>query len=179
MRKLVLTLCFWAFTVSAFADIGWYIVPYKRLDNNTVRPYRYPAILDYTQQIKNDGGKWAETDVLGNRAIVKVKATTATLTTIDGVFKRIPASILNNKLSSLTTAQKTALRNEMLDMGYTLAEIQEKLPNDLGTYTLRDVLKFMATRRLRPRYNQPTDTIICDGIVQPVRTIESVDNAVN
>jgi len=63
-------------------------------------------------------------------------------------------------------------------MGYSIAELAAAFPNDLGTYTLRDLLAFAARRRLRPRYDFNTDTIICDGPVQPVRSIDSVDAAV-
>ena len=178
MKKIILTILFLSFAVTCFADIGWYIVPYKRRGANKIIPERYCTIDDYTKQIKSDGGSWSEAEVLGDRVIVKVKATALTLAILDGIFKRIPKNILDDSLADLPLKVKKALKDEILNMGYTLAEIQERFPNDLGTYTLRDVLKFMATRRLKPRYDVATDTIICDGIIQPVRPIESVDNAV-
>lgn len=158
--------------------IAWYIAPYKRRINQR-RPSRYCAMDDYTQQIIYiDGGNWAETEILGDRAIVKVKAEETTLSTLDGVFKRIPKDLLDDTLADLPTAVKTALKNEALDMGYTIEEINAKLPNPIGTYTLRDVLRMMATKRLRPRYDKNTNTIICDGEEQPVRSIENIDEAI-
>lgn len=157
---------------------AWYIVQYKRR-LPARRPSRYCAMDDYTQQIiYKDGGNWSEAEVLGDRAIVKVKAEETTMETLNGVFKRIPKDLLDDPLSDLSAGVKTALKNEALDMGYTLAEINDKLPNPIGTYTLRDVLKFMATKRLKPRYDKDTDTIVCDGIEQQARSIESVDEAV-
>ena len=50
-----------------------------------------------------------------------------------------------------------------------------RFPNDLGTYTLRDILVFYAKRRLKPRYDKNTDTIYIDGIEQKCRSLESVD----
>lgn len=175
---LTFTILFLLLITTCFADIGWYICPYKRV-LNTPQHIRYCAMDDYTKQIiYQDKGNWSETEVLGNRAIVKVKASASTLAILDGVFKRIPKNALNLSLSDLTTTQKNFLKNEALDMGYSLKEINVRLPNPIGTYTLRDVLGFFATRRLKPRYDVINDTIVCDGIEQPVREIGDVDNAV-
>jgi hypothetical protein len=160
--------------------IGWFIVPYKR-KLIADRPTRYCAMDDFTQQIiYQDGGNWSETEVLGNHAIVKVNAAVATLQAINAAagFVRLPKGILDDSLSSLNAAQKTAIRGKIISLGYSLAELQARFVNDLGTYTLRDVLKFVTRRRLKPRYDAGTDTIICDGAIQPVRSLESVDEAV-
>lgn len=158
--------------------IAWFICPYKRRDS--FRPGRYCAMDDFTAAILADGGAWTETEILGNRAIVKVKASAATLTTIAGTagFKRLPKAALNVSLSDLTTAQKNTLRNEALDQGYTLAEIQARFGNDLGAYTLGDVLRFMASRRRKPRYDAGTDTIVCDGVEVTPRPVDNVDTEV-
>jgi hypothetical protein len=190
MKKLFLTFLILLFATNCFADIGWYICPYKRRDIHFDKtkpvskgnsPTRYCAMDDYTNLIiYTDGGNWSETEVLGDRAIVKVKCSASTLTTINngGVCRRIPLNALDNSLSTLTVAQRTAIRNELSNAGYTEQEIQARFPNNLRTYTLRDILKFLATRRLRPRYDTPTDTIVCDGIIQPVRAIESIDETI-
>ena len=154
--------------------------PYKRQDFDGTRG-RYCAMNDFTNQIIYiEGGAWTETEVLGNRAIVKVRASASTLAMIAGTtgFKRLPKDLLNSPLSDLTSNQKQKLKDEILDMGYLLSEFSERFENDLGTYTLRDVLKFMAKRRLKPRYDSGSDTIILDGAVQPVRSLESVDKEV-
>ena len=158
--------------------IGWFIVPYVRLDR-PIGPTRYPAIDNYTDQIRAAGGYWSETEVLGNRCIVKVRAPEAGLTQLAGIFKRLPKDRLDDSLADLPTGVKATLRDEILDMGYTLAEIQERFGDDLGQYTLRDVLRFMARRRLKPRYNRATDEIILDGPEQVCRPVEDVDAEVS
>lgn len=159
--------------------IGWFIVPYKRSTKPNMPIMRYPEIDDYTPDIEAAGGKWSETEVLGNRCIVKVRASTGVLNAIAAVdgFQRLPKNRLDDPLSDLSTAAQTKIKNALLDMGYPLSEIKEKFGNnvDLTLYTLRDVLKFATRRRLKPRYNEPTDEIICDGIVQPVKALEIVD----
>jgi hypothetical protein len=134
---------------------------------------------DFTAQIKADGGRWAETEILGDRAIVKVNASPATLTTIanTATFRRIPLTLLNDPLSSLSTAVQNAIRQEVLDAGYTLAEVNARFPN-IASATLGDVLRFMATRRLSTRYDRGTDTIILDGAIKPCRSVDSVDSEV-
>lgn len=134
---------------------------------------------DFTQQIiYTEGGNWREVEVLGDRAIVKVKAETATLLTLNATFKRIPKDTLNDSLADLSNAVKTALKNEILDMGYSLAEIQDKLGNDLGTKTLKDVLLFMATRRKRPRYDEANDAIVIDGADVPCNDLNHLEQVI-
>jgi len=159
--------------------IGWFIVPYKRRTKRR-RPTRYCAMDDYTSQIRAHGGMWAESEVLGNRAIVKVRAPVAVLAALNDVpgFKRIPKDRLDDSLADLSQTVRAYLRDEILDMGYTIEELRERFGNDLGAYTLRDVLKFMARRRRKPRYNPATDEIILDGEIQECREIENLDAAV-
>lgn len=154
--------------------IGWYIISYKRRSEGRI-PTRYPAIDDYTSQIRAAGGQWAETEVLGNRCLVKVRAPQGVLSALDSLFRRIPKDRLDDSLADLSANVKGALRDELLDMGYSLAEIRARFGDDLGQYTLRDLLRFAATRRLKPRYDSKTDEIIIDGEVQPCRSVESVD----
>lgn len=157
--------------------IGWYIVPYKqRLGQHW--PTRYCAMDDYTEEIVESGGWWSETEVLGDRAIVKVRARRAVLNALDVVFKRLPKSRLDDSLADLSSKVKQAIKSELLDMGYSVSEILERLPGDLGDYTLRGVLRFMARRRLKPRYDSETDMIVLDGPVQECRSVESVDGEV-
>lgn len=132
---------------------------------------------DFTAQIVADGGVWDETEILGNAALVKVRASSATLTTINAAagFMRIPNHTdLNDTLGDLTAGQRQAIRDEALALGYSAGEIAAALPANWQTVTLRQVLQFLATRRLRPRYDQPTDTIVCDGPTQPVKSVDVV-----
>lgn len=157
--------------------IGFYIVPYKRRAGAR-KPTRYCAIDDYTPNILASGGLWAEAEILGDRAIVKVRASAAILQTLNGVFKRLPKDSLDTSLADLSSGQKTALRNELQDQGYSLAEIQARFGNDLGQFTLRDVLRFMATRRRKPRYDAELDAIILDGDEQACRPVEDIDSEI-
>lgn len=155
--------------------IAFYIAPYKRRAG-ALTPTRYCAIDDFTAQVD----AWAESEVLGDRAVVKVRASATILSAINAEpgFIRLPKDALDNPLSDLSAGQKTALRNLLTDMGYTLAEIQARFGADLGTHTLGDVLRFMASRRLKPRYDQGADQIILDGPVQSCRSIDHVDAGV-
>jgi hypothetical protein len=155
---------------------AWFIVPYKRRDHYG-RPGRYCAMDDFTAQIIAEGGWWTETEVLGNRALVKVRASAATLTQIaaEQGIKRLPKDRLDDSLATLSPAARQAIRAELEDMGYTLAEIQARFGTDLSAYTLGDVLRFAATRRLKPRYDSSSDTIVCDGPAQLCRALAEVD----
>jgi len=158
--------------------IGWFLCPYRRLAEPS-RAIRYCAMDEFTTTIRADGGDWREVEVLGNQAIVKVKASVLTLATIAGAteFRQIPLQRLDDSLSTLTAGQRTAIRDELLAAGYTLAEVQAALP-DLSTVTLGDVLRFLATRRLKPRYDQGTDSIVLDGPVQACTDISTIDKSV-
>ena len=157
--------------------IGWFIIPYKRRPTEQEPRTRYPAIDDYTADIKAEGGQWAETEVLGNCCIVKVRASDSLLGIIAAVvgFQRLPKDRLDDPLSDLSIQALKLLRDILTNMGYTLDEIKNEFGNDLSLYTLRDVLLFATGRRLKPRYDVATDEIILDGPVQPVRPLVSVD----
>ena len=158
--------------------IGWYVVPYVRDRRpESPQPSRYCAMCDAATQIRAQGieCEWSEAEILGNRAIVKVNTRQAALNVLDGLFGRLPKDRLDDSLADLPSGVLVAIRDEMLDMGYPMAEIRDRFGDDLSVYTLRDVLRFMARRRLRPRYDAGSDEIICDGPAQLVKPIESVD----
>jgi hypothetical protein len=159
---------------------GWFVCQYKIFETKPgMANGRYCAMDDFTAQITADGGTWSESEVLGSYAIVKVRASAATLTTINGTtgFIRIPNHVnLSDTLGDLTPAKKTAILNKLQDMGYTLAEIQAVLPDDWTSVTLRQVLHFAAQRRIRPRWDG--SQIVFDGPVDACRPIEEVDNEV-
>lgn len=159
--------------------LAWFICPYKR-GTLGPGPSRYCAMDDFTAQIKLDGGVWSETEILGDRAIVKVRASAPTLSFIANTpgFRRIPLTLLNEPLSSLTQVQRTAIRNEVLDAGYTLEEVNARFPDILNN-TLGDVLRFLASRRLKPRHDRNTDSIVLDGSVQPCKDVDLLDREVN
>lgn len=159
--------------------VGWFLVPFKR-DTSVTYPRRLPAVWDMRAQIQADGGFFACSEVLGNYAITKVRASSATLQAIGALqgVRRLPKDRLDDPLSSLTNTQKTTLRNWIESLGYPRAEWQQDLGNDLGAVTLRQVLQFIRKRRLKPRYDTATDTIILDGPVQATRRLEDVDSRV-
>ena len=159
--------------------VGWFIAPYKR-GTAPGRAERYVVVHDLNASIAADGGFWSETEILGQVAIVKVRASEATLQAVGGLagVDRIPVARLDDPLSSLTNTQRTAIRNRVLALGYNQEELVAALPGNLGQYTLRQLLRFIATRRRRVRYDAETDTIIDDGPNQPVRPVEDVDSAV-
>ena len=152
--------------------IAWYICPYKRRPS-TGFPARYCAMNDFTQQLNAAGGDWREVEILGDRAIVKVRGPSAALTSIAQTtgFSRLPSADFNKPLSELTVNQRTALKNLVIDAGYTREEFEAEHP-DMTVITMKQVLRFLAKRRLKPRYDAATDTIFADGIIQ---TPESVD----
>jgi hypothetical protein len=155
--------------------IGWFIAPYRRRPDPD-RIIRECAMNDFTALVVG----WSETEVLGQHAIVKVNATNAVLTSIAGTtgVQRIPVAQLDSPLSSLSNAQRNAIRNKIISLGYTVAELDAAFPGDIRNFTLRQLLTFVARRRRKVRYDEATDAIVDDGPDQPVRPLEDVDGAV-
>jgi len=159
--------------------MAWFIAPYKR-----DAPYpglpgsvrRYCSVRDVAAQIEADGGVWQAVEILGDRAVVKVRASAATyaaIAALPGVV-RVPKDLLDDALSTLSAGQRTAIRNQVLDAGYTTAEVNARFPN-LANNTVGDVLRFLATRRRKPRYDAGTDTIVFDGVVQACGSIDALN----
>lgn len=161
----------------AWADVAWFVAPYKRVP--TAKPLRYCAMNDFTAQIRADGGDWREIEGLGNRCLVKVRASAATLSAITAApgMTRLPLTRLDARLSALSATQRTALRQLLLDGGYTLDELNAAIPN-LSQATLRDVLRFAVSRRQKPRYDAATDRIVLDGPPLPTGDVDALDGGV-
>lgn len=159
--------------------IGWYIAQYKRRDLDA-QIGRYCSVDDYTALVVADGGKWSEAECLGNHAVVKVRASAATLTTIaaDPVIMRIPLTLLNDPASTLTLAQRNAIQAKLNALGYTNQELTNGFPGWPVGYTLGDILRFALQRRLRPRYDSATDSIVLDGPTDPTLPVQTLDAAV-
>ncbi len=145
----------------------WFIVPFvtyvPHRTLSVLPAERELAILAQHAAILADGGTWREVELNNNRALVKVRASAATLVMLAAVYKRLPKDRLDDPLSSLGAAAKTALRAEMLDQGYTAQEITDRFGGDLGARTLGDVLRFMARRRRKPRFDNASQNVVCDG----------------
>lgn len=157
--------------------LGWYIGPYKRRNPGETPPERYPAIDDFTAQIRADGGDWDETEILGDAWLAKVNASTATLNTLDGQagWLPIPKRFLNlfDGLTDLQVGERNQIENTLRFLGYSQAEIDAAMGNSVTLWRqkpLETLLQLFCTRRLKPRYDQPSDTIVCDGPEQPVKS---------
>lgn len=107
--------------------MAWYIVPYKIDVSSTEIPIRYCAIDDFTNQLSAAGGLWGEIEMLGDRAIVKVKAPPVVLDFLDSRFRRLPKNKLDDSLADLPPTTRYALRNELIDAGYSTQEIRHRL----------------------------------------------------
>lgn len=144
--------------------MAWYICLYL-----TDKNLRWPEVADHNVE-------WSGSEVLGDRCIVKVDADAAMLKTLDGLLHyRLPKDELTDSLGDLLPTVIAELETKLLEMGYTLLEIAEAFPLGLGNHTLQDYLDFAATRRLKPRYDDKSDTIFVDGKVENCRPILDVD----
>jgi hypothetical protein len=143
------------------------------------RPARYCAMDDYTARIEKDNGKWAESEVLGQYAIVKVRAEEETLESIAGeeTFVSIAVSGLDDPMSSLDDEELTAIRAAVLTMGYTEDEIASSL-GEMAKCTLGEVLAFCASRRAVLAYDGPSEKMVSTGEYKECRSISNVDKAV-
>ena len=155
--------------------VGWFVCGYTRQDIGSI-PARVCAMVAFSAPLRAVGGVWREIEVLGGRALVKVRAPSAALDTLAAQpgIRRIPLAFLDESLSSLTQNQRNAIRQELLDAGYTDAQITSALP-DLAATTLREVLRFFASRRQKPRHDAVADDIVLDGPDQPCEDVDAVD----
>lgn len=119
-----------------------------------------------------------EAEALGNCAVVKVRASDGTLDLIAALpgVQRIPVARLDDPLAELPNNAKTAIRNKLLAMGYTLAELQARFPGDLGSYTLGDVLRFAVSRRRKVRWTGTE--FVADGAELPSADLDAVNRGV-
>lgn len=152
--------------------VAWFIVPFTRRNPPPMawlKFSRYLAINDYIDLVAADGGVFKSVEIRNNRALIKVRASAATLATLNALpgWKRLPKDLLNDPLSSLTVNQRNAIRSELQDQGYTLVEINLAFPNGIGNYTLRDVLQFMTNKRRTMAYD-----IVSDGLVESVEQVD-------
>jgi hypothetical protein len=145
-------------------DTGWFITTYLSDVNAKPIPRRWCAMDNYTPQIFGEDGSWEEIEVGANFAIVKVKASTATLTAIaqDPLFTKIPGKFLTDSLTSLTQQQKNKVMNLLNQMGYSNQEIQNGLGGNITANTIGDILRFCATRRVPPRFDAAVKKIVFD-----------------
>lgn len=157
--------------------MSWWVCPYKWVSEDEF-DYRYCAMNDYTEQLRVDAGRppqpiddhggypssetplWAEAEMLGDRAIVKVHtgASPAMLTVLEAepTFMRIPAEVLDIALEdqNISNPDMNRMWAAMVDAGYTQEDLFNLLGitrrQDLRRKNLREVLNAMLSRWRRP-----------------------------
>lgn len=142
---------------------------------------------DFTLEIIADGGAWSETEVLGDQALVKIRASDTLLTTIEdaghfNLAKFLAKINLADSLSDLTNANRSVIQNRLLQNGYEQTEIDAALGSNLSAWrakTFGDLLNLIATRRLEPRYDSANDLIICDGPAKSCKPVSRVNKEVS
>jgi len=131
--------------------MAWYVCPYNWLTGWDGLLMRYCSMNDYTEQLRVDDGRpplpfenwgsypegetplWAEAEMLGDRAIVKVStgASPAMLAVLDAeaTFYRIPAEVLDIILDDqgVTNPQLNQMWAILVDAGYTASELQDAM----------------------------------------------------
>jgi hypothetical protein len=160
--------------------VMWVIAPYKRYPAD--RPIRVCAMNDFNTQIFGDGGDWAESECLGDQAVVKVSASVATLNLIAAApgFVEVPRkwARLADGLGTMTAGERNALQTRLLNAGFSQAEIDGRMGASLAQWrgrSLNDLLGLLTARRLKPRYDATLDRIIVDGPPQPTRPVAEID----
>jgi len=158
---------------------AWYICGYK------VHPVRLNLRIctmdNFTAQISQDAGEWAESECLGDAAVVKVRASHATLATIAGTtgFDRIPWDwLLQDTMVDLSNAQYNVVRGRVRQMGYSDAEIDAGLGANVTawrTKTFIDLLNFICQRRIVPRFDRILQQIIFDGEAVACKSPAEID----
>jgi len=137
--------------------VAWFIGPYVRDDTaGHEYPARFFLSADFFEQLALNGGTWAgPVEILGNHAILKVRAGAGVLQAIDDLpdVDGIAKDLLDDQLADLPPAAQQRLRDLALELGYTLQELNDRFPEPIGTYTLGDVLRFLGSRWRRPFYD--------------------------
>lgn len=157
--------------------VGWFIFPYVR-DPTSTMPRRYCAVYDHTnlaatRTMPNGRQKAAirEIEILGDRALCKVRGLPGNLQTLAGfALARLPnvtPAQMDEPLNTFLNPQRrNRIQSAMLDAGYPQVEIDQRWAN-FNLATFRQCLRFMCRRRLKPRYDPATDTIFVDGDIVP------------
>jgi hypothetical protein len=139
---------------------------------------------NFTAQIKAEGGAWSETEVLGNVALVKVRASDTLLSLINaevGFLRITNHYVLSDSLSDMGAAVRNGIQTRLLGLGYTQAEINAALGSNLAGWrsrTFLDLLRFIATRRIKPRWDSVLGQIVFDGITHTPKLVTLVDQEV-
>jgi hypothetical protein len=165
--------------------VGWFIAPYDVYDRGDGRPVRRNAPgLRFQAQITADGGTWRDFDLPKGNALVKVRASAATLQAIaaEADITRLPKDLLDSPLADLTVQQRNAIQTKLNELGYSNAEITAALGADLRQRTLREVLRLAARRMTLYRRGPGVAEVLYDGgeldHPDPEAALTSLDGAV-
>lgn len=146
-------------------SVAWFIIPFTRTNEGLLGAGRRLAIdLDFTdlRQTPGSPAAWEATELRGNRALVKIREREAVLAQLDAAYYRLPVDDLASSLSGIGTVAATRLETELLGMGYTALEIATAFPSGLTAATLREVMRFAASRVFLHRYDSTLDMIVFD-----------------
>lgn len=123
------------------------------------KPWVKPLVnLSYDNLINADNGGAVNISLPagGTPAVgwawVKVRASAASLLTINGdaAIDGFAAKRIDDTLASISPAVQTFMKNRLLFLRYSNAEIQAALGNDLTTKTFKDYVVFAASRMTPP-----------------------------
>lgn len=147
-----------------------------------VPPAFYPAFALYNEDIQREGGTWKMEHVGNIWCLIKARISDTLAQTIglDINCRRIPMNILDRPLSDLNNAQRNGLRDLAVEMGYTLEEIRSALGNNLANVTLRQLLRFLASRRIKARWDAASSQLVFDGpqVNLDARVVKRLDDTV-
>lgn len=141
------------------------LAPYERRVGPGGRPARRCALARILPDQKAGGTEpFVEAEGLGGFAVALIvdDDLRAQAAAAPGIlaFPKIP---LTATLGEVNASTRSELRDAAAAMGYTMAEIRQALGTDLASVTLLRLLRFMVSRRRRPRYDPDTDSIVLDG----------------
>lgn len=133
----------------------WLIVPMVRW-NRPGMPILYVPLRDYEREFAARKQplaiKWSATECGAGQALVYVEGDAEALAALaaDERFLMLPDKLMDAPLSDVSDKQAADIQARLLEMGYELREVQEKLAANLKQVTLRQVLQFCSQRRVKP-----------------------------
>lgn len=146
----------------------WWICRYVKAMGEFGRPFvRVSAFESYHDDLTKEGAKWRYEEIAGNRCLVRAEMSGALAQTIalDVNCLPLPLKRLDQTLGELSLAARNTLRDIAVEMGYSLTEIRDRLGNNLASVTLGQLLRFLASRRIKPQYNADKTDVVFDGPV--------------
>lgn len=161
--------------------VAWYIVPYVRDPSPPTGPWFPGLTLALNVDTPELAGMWDAIEAGAGYAIVKIKAEDKTLETLNALYKRLPSDNLKGSLENVPRDQKDDLRQTLLDMKYSAEEIDAQFPRGFDGHTLEEVVKFMASKRRLPRYDEAKDEHVFDGqeFVEDAKRVDDLDGKLN